>query len=82
MEAIARALTRTQAPDGREVRMQPLAVDMPGAVRELELSAQVWPAHPPSSPKPATRKRTAQASGNKASSPDKHQQHHIKEETQ
>jgi crotonobetainyl-CoA:carnitine CoA-transferase CaiB-like acyl-CoA transferase len=37
---------------------------------------------PPSSPKPATRRRTAQASGNKASSPDKHQQHHIKEETQ
>ncbi|MBK9349778.1 MAG: CoA transferase [Sulfuritalea sp.] len=36
MEAIARALTRTRAPDGREVRMQPLAVDMPGALRELD----------------------------------------------
>ncbi len=35
MEAIARALTRTQAPDGREVRMQPLAVDLPGARRSL-----------------------------------------------
>ncbi len=36
LEAIARTLTRTRAPDGREVRMQPQAVDMPGAVRELE----------------------------------------------
>jgi itaconate CoA-transferase len=36
MEAIARALTRTQAPDGREVRMQPLAVDLPGARRDLD----------------------------------------------
>ena len=36
MEAIARALTRTRAPDGREVRMQPQAVDMPGAVRDLK----------------------------------------------
>jgi hypothetical protein len=35
MEAIARSLTRTRAPDGREVRMQPQAVDVPGAVREL-----------------------------------------------
>ncbi len=35
MEAIARALTRTRAPDGREVRMQPMAVDIPGAVREM-----------------------------------------------
>ena len=35
MEAIARALTRTRAPDGREVRMQPLAVDMPGALRNM-----------------------------------------------
>ena len=35
MEAIARSLTRTQAPDGREVRMQPMAVDMPGAVRSM-----------------------------------------------
>ena len=35
MEAISRTLTRTRAPDGREVRMQPQAVHMPGAVRDL-----------------------------------------------
>ena len=34
-EAIARTLTRTRAPDGREVRMQPMAVDVPDATREL-----------------------------------------------
>ena len=31
----AERTTRTRAPDGREVRMQPLAVDMPGALRNM-----------------------------------------------
>ncbi len=35
MEAIARKLTVTRLPGGRQVRMQPLAVDLPGAAREL-----------------------------------------------
>ena len=36
MEAIARALTRTRAPDGREVRMQPMAVAIDGARPSLD----------------------------------------------
>ncbi len=32
---LAQKLTRTRAPDGREIRMQPAAVDVPGAPREL-----------------------------------------------
>jgi crotonobetainyl-CoA:carnitine CoA-transferase CaiB-like acyl-CoA transferase len=40
MEAVARSLTRTRTPEGREVRMQPMAVDLPGALRELGFPAK------------------------------------------
>jgi crotonobetainyl-CoA:carnitine CoA-transferase CaiB-like acyl-CoA transferase len=40
MEAVARSLTRTRTPDGREVRMQPMAVDLPGASKELGFPAK------------------------------------------
>lgn len=35
MAAVRDRLTRTSMPDGRHVRMQPMAVDLPGASREL-----------------------------------------------
>jgi len=35
MPAIASKLTRTHLPDGREIRMQPMAVDMPHAKRDI-----------------------------------------------
>lgn len=35
LEALRDKLTRTRMPDGRQVRMQPAAVDWPGQVREL-----------------------------------------------
>jgi len=34
-EAIARKITTTTAPDGRTIRMQPMAVDVPGAAPEM-----------------------------------------------
>lgn len=40
MEAVARSLTRTRTPEGREVRMQPMAVDLPGGARELGFPAK------------------------------------------
>ncbi|MBI5793202.1 MAG: CoA transferase [Rhodocyclales bacterium] len=40
MEAVARSLTRTRTPDGREVRMQPMAVNLPGATMELGFPAK------------------------------------------
>jgi len=40
MEAVSRKLTTTHTPDGKAVRMQPMAVDVPGVATELSFPAK------------------------------------------
>jgi len=40
MEAVRRKLTTTLTPDGKAVRMQPMAVDVPGVATELKFPAK------------------------------------------